>query len=116
MSEWAPRSAAGRLLEQTRSRNREREIIMKATVIAGASMALAALALATSASADDRPATAAERGEIEAVLKANGFTSWRKIEFDRDDRKFEVDDAVHSNGRVHDVDIRGGRIVKKELD
>ena len=79
----------------------------------------AAIAIATGASvakADDRPATAAERAEIGGILKANGFTSWRKIEFDRDDRKFEVDDAVKANGRVYDVDIRNGRIIKLDRE
>ncbi|MCC7253894.1 PepSY domain-containing protein [Hyphomicrobium sp.] len=78
--------------------------------------AFAAGALATAATADDRPATAAERAEIGGILQAAGFSSWRKIEFDTDDRKFEVDDARHSNGKVYDVDIRGGKIIKKDLE
>lgn len=79
----------------------------------GVSAAVAAAALASPAFAD-RPATAEERATIGGILKSNGFTSWRKIEFD--DGKFEVDDAVHADGRVYDVDIRGGSIVKKELE
>ena len=78
--------------------------------------AISTSAFATAAAADDRPVTPAERAEVGSILKASGFTSWRKIKFDRDDRKFEVDDARHSNGRVYDVDIRGGRIVKRELE
>jgi len=78
--------------------------------------AFAATALATAATADDRPATAAEQAEVGAILNAAGFSSWRKIEFDTDDRKFEVDDARHSDGRVYDVDIRDGRIIKKDLE
>jgi hypothetical protein len=81
-----------------------------------AASAISATALSTATFADDRPATPAERGEIAGILKVNGFTSWRKVEFDRDDRKFEVDDARHANGRVYDVDIRGGRIVKRDLE
>ncbi len=81
----------------------------------GASV-LAASVLATTASADDRPATPAERAHVANILRANGYTSWKKIEFDRDDRKFEVDDARHANGRVYDVDIRGNRIIKRERD
>jgi hypothetical protein len=81
-----------------------------------AAAAISTAVFATAAAADDRPATSAERAEVGSILKASGFTSWRKIEFDRDDRKFEVDDARHSNGRVYDVDIRGGRIVKRELE
>jgi hypothetical protein len=76
-----------------------------------AAAVLASATLATTASADDRPATPAERAEIGSILKANGFTSWRKIEYDRDDRKFEVDDAVSAKG-VFDVDIRNGKIIK----
>lgn len=82
----------------------------------GLCAAVAGTTIATAAIADDRPATAAERAEIGSVLRANGYTSWKKIEFDRDDRKFEVDDARHANGRVYDVDIRGGSIIKRERD
>jgi hypothetical protein len=83
---------------------------MKKLMIAAAAV-LASATLATTASADDRPATPEERAEIGSILKANGFTSWRKIEYDHDDRKFEVDDAVSAKG-VFDVDIRNGKIIK----
>jgi hypothetical protein len=79
-------------------------------------LAISAAALSTAATADDRPATPAEEAEISAILKDAGFTSWRKIEFDTDDRKFEVDDARHTDGRVYDVDIRDGQIIKRELE
>lgn len=78
--------------------------------------AFAASALATAATADDRPATAAEKAEIGSILQAAGFSSWKKIEFDTDDKKFEVDDARHSDGRVYDVDVRDGRIIDKDLE
>lgn len=71
-------------------------------------------ALAPAALADGRWPTPSERAKITGVLKANGFTSWGEIE--RDDGKWEVDDAVHSSGRVYDIDIRGGRIVKWDRD
>ncbi|MBL8844488.1 MAG: PepSY domain-containing protein [Hyphomicrobium zavarzinii] len=87
---------------------------MQKLMLALAVPALATAALASSASAGDRPPNPAERARVEAVLGANGFVSWRKIE--RDDGKWEVDDARHANGRVYDVDIRGGRIVKRELE
>lgn len=89
--------------------------MQKIMLLLGAS-AVSLVALAGAAAAGDRPATAAERADIAATLKANGFASWRKVEFDRDDRKYEVDDARHANGRVYDVDIRGGRIVKRDLE
>lgn len=78
--------------------------------------AVAAVSFAGLAAADDRPATSAERANVGAILTAAGYASWGKIEYDRDDRKFEVDNARHANGRVYDVDIRGGRIIKRELD
>jgi|APFEC2959095171_1045051.scaffolds.fasta_scaffold29285_1 polyisoprenoid-binding protein YceI len=89
---------------------------MKTTVLTLALAAFAAAPLATTASADDRPATAAEQAEIGAILNAAGFSSWKKIEFDTDDNKFEIDDARHSDGRVYDVDIRDGKIIKKDLE
>lgn len=89
---------------------------MKKSTMTLALAALAAGTLTTAATADDRPATAAEQAEIGAILNAAGFTSWRKIEFDTDDNKFEVDDARHSDGRVYDVDIRDGKIIKKDLE
>ena len=84
---------------------------MKKLMIAAAA-ALASATLATTAFADDRPATPEERAEIGSILKANGYTSWQKIEYDRDDRKFEVDNAVSAKGGVFDVDIRNGKIIK----
>lgn len=48
------------------------------------------------------------------VLRANGFVSWRKIE--RDDGKWEVEDARHASGRVYDLDIKNGRIIKWDRD
>ncbi|WP_295557602.1 PepSY domain-containing protein [uncultured Hyphomicrobium sp.] len=85
-------------------------------IMIGLAVAFTAAAITTSASADDRPATPAERAEIGSILRANGYTSWRRIEFDRDDRKFEVDDARHANGGVYDIDIRGGNIIKRERE
>jgi hypothetical protein len=78
--------------------------------------AAAAASFAGFAAADDRPATPAERAEIGAILNAAGYGSWKKIDYDRDDRKFEVDNARHADGRVYDVDIRDGRIIKRDLD
>jgi hypothetical protein len=75
--------------------------------------AMAAAAFATAASADRKP-TPGERAHVSGILSANGFTAWKKIELD--DGKWEVDDARHANGRVYDVDIRGGVIVKKDLE
>lgn len=86
---------------------------MQKLIVTIATAALAST-LATAAYAGDRAPTSRERASVSSVLRANGFTSWRMIE--RDDGKWEVDDARHVNGRVYDVDIRNGRIVKRERD
>ena len=88
---------------------------MKNAVLAlGLSAMLATAPLATVARADDRPPTPAELSELTQILNDAGFKSWRKIELD--DGKWEVDDAVHEDGRVFDVDIRGGKIIKMDLE
>jgi hypothetical protein len=76
-------------------------------VVAASAFPLAALA--------DRAPTGEERARIAETLRANGFTSWRKIELD--DGKWEVDDARHSNGQLYDVDLsRSYNIIKRELE
>jgi hypothetical protein len=82
--------------------------------------ALVALALGFAigapARADDRPPTVEERAAIEAALRSNGFSSWEEIELD--DGKWEIDDAVHADGRKYDVDLAPGTyaLLKKEID
>lgn len=88
---------------------------MKAAALTlGLATMIATAPMASLAVADDRPPTAAERSQLTAILNEAGFKSWRKIE--RDDGKWEVEDAVHEDGRVFDVDIRGGKIVKMDLE
>lgn len=88
---------------------------MKNALLAlGLSALLATAPLATVAFANDRPPTPAELSELTKILNDAGFTSWRKIELD--DGKWEVDDAVHQDGRVFDVDIRDGKIIKMDLE
>jgi hypothetical protein len=86
---------------------------MKKTSIAVAVALLAPIPLASTAFAD-RPPTASERQKLTKILRSNGFVSWKKIE--RDDGKWEVDDAVTRTGKVYDIDIRGGRIVSWDRD
>lgn len=64
----------------------------------------------------DRAPNAEERAAIEAALQAEGFTAWKSIELD--DGKWEVDDAMHSDGKEYDVDLAPTTyaILKKELD
>lgn len=72
-----------------------------------ARLVLAALLLAplaTPALADHRAPTPEERGRIEAVLAQEGFTSWGEIELD-DGKVWEVDDAIHSDGREYDLEL-----------
>ena len=86
----------------------------KVTLTLGMAALIASASIATLAVAGDRPPTAAEASDLAKILNDAGFKSWRKIELD--DGKWEVDDAVHQDGRVYDVDIRGGKIVKKDLE
>jgi len=81
-----------------------------------ATVVLGGLAFAAPALADDRGPTADERGSVESALRAGGFTSWGRIELD-DGRKWEVDDAIHSDGREYDVDLDlGFKIIKRDPD
>jgi hypothetical protein len=66
---------------------------------------VSALLVGPVAAADDRPPTAAERTKIEEALKVEGFTSWKDVEFD--DNRWEIDDAVHTDGKVYDVYLSG---------
>lgn len=86
---------------------------MKKTSIAVALALLATTPMASTAFADRGP-TAGERKHIAKVLRAHGFVSWGEIE--RDDGKWEVDNAVTRTGKVYDVDVRGSRIVDWERD
>ena len=67
---------------------------------------LAVLAVAfamTGAALADRAPTPDELTKIEAVLKAEGFTKWKKIEVEDDE--IEVDDAIDASGKQFDLDL-----------
>lgn len=70
----------------------------------------------------DRAPTAQERAEIEAVLRAAGYTSWEEIEFDDDDdddddQVWEVDDAIGADGHEYDLKLdRSYNVIKRERD
>lgn len=66
--------------------------------------------------ADDRPPTLEERGRIESALKEAGFVGWDGIEFD--DGVWEVDDAIHSDGRECDLHLAPGtfEIIDRDPD
>jgi Peptidase propeptide and YPEB domain len=66
--------------------------------------------------AADRPPDAAERQAIEAALKTQGFTQWGDVELDG--KNWEIDDALHSDGKEYDVELQEGSlsVIKKEVD
>lgn len=74
---------------------------------------LLSFAVAPAANADRYP-TKSERSSIVGVLKANGYVRWSEIELD--DGRWEVDDAIHRNGKRYDLKIKRGRIVHRERD
>ena len=74
------------------------------TRTAAISAAILFTALTAPAFADDRAPTIEERAQIEAALTAEGFTSWGEIELD-DDKVWDVDDAIHSDGKEYDLEL-----------
>ncbi|MGQ0674393.1 MAG: PepSY domain-containing protein [Hyphomicrobium sp.] len=83
---------------------------------AAAALMFAATALPTVATAGDRLASAEEAAAVGGALQAAGFQRWTKIELD--DGKWEVDDAVHADGKIYDVDLSVAdlRILKRDLE
>lgn len=77
--------------------------------------ALFSLAGVTTALAD-RPPTPEERTEIEAMLRAEGYTGWDEIELDDDDT-WDIDDAVHADGMKYDLELdRNLVVIERERD
>lgn len=60
------------------------------------------VALTGSAFAERAP-TPEELTKIEAVLKQEGFTKWKKIEVEDDE--VEVDDAIDASGKQFDLNL-----------
>ena len=80
-------------------------------------LAALALGLALTGSAHaDRAPTPEEQTKIEAVLKQEGFTKWKKIEVEDDE--IEVDDAIDANGKQFDLELdpKTFAIVKREAE
>ncbi|WP_156394134.1 PepSY domain-containing protein [Methylobacterium sp. Leaf94] len=80
---------------------------------------LAALALGltfTGSAFADRKPTPEEQTKIEAVLKQEGFTKWKKIEVEDDE--IEVDDAIDANGKQFDLELdpKTFAIVKRKAE
>ncbi|KQP51883.1 hypothetical protein ASG40_05125 [Methylobacterium sp. Leaf399] len=57
----------------------------------------------TGAAFADREPTPEELTKIEAVLKKEGFTKWKKIEVEDDE--IEIDDAIDANGKQFDIEL-----------
>ena len=80
-------------------------------------LALGAASLAPlSATAGDRPITPEEMRQIEQTLRREGYTRWGEVEFEHG--RFEVDDAVHTDGRRYDLKLSAADFVitEKKLD
>ncbi|KQP88565.1 hypothetical protein ASF57_09560 [Methylobacterium sp. Leaf117] len=80
---------------------------------------LAAIALGltfTGSAFADRMPTPDEQTKIEAVLKQEGFTKWKKIEVEDDE--IEVDDAIDANGKQFDLELdpKTFAIVKRKAE
>lgn len=80
-------------------------------------LALGATSLAPlPALAGDRPVTAEEMRQIEQTLRREGYARWGEVEFEHG--RFEVDDAVHSDGRTYDLKLSAAdfTVTEKKLD
>lgn len=80
---------------------------------------LAALALAlamTGTALADRAPTPDELTKIEAVLKKEGFTKWKRIEVEDDE--VEVDNAIDAAGKQFDLELdpKTFAITKREAE
>jgi|EndMetStandDraft_8_1072994.scaffolds.fasta_scaffold213713_1 peptidase YpeB-like protein len=83
--------------------------------IMGVPAVLALVLVATGARAD-RPVTDAERVKLDEAVRAQSC-SGGKMEFDDDDRQFEVDDAVCTDGRKYDLKFDAEfKLLRKNLD
>lgn len=78
--------------------------------------ATAALALLAAPAFADRPPTLEEREVIQSALIAEGFISWKGIEWD-DDGYWEVDDALTAEGHEYDLKLDAElQIIERERD
>jgi hypothetical protein len=80
------------------------EVLLKLVPFA-LSLALALPAFAGAAFADDRKPTPDERAQIEQTLRNAGYVSWDDIEFDKDDDRWEVDNAKAVDGTKYDIKL-----------
>jgi len=65
-------------------------------------MSIGILAISILPALADRPVTDGERAKLIAAMRAEGCTGG-KLEFDEDEQKFEVSDAVCADGEKYDL-------------
>jgi hypothetical protein len=65
-------------------------------------ISVALLAIVTMPAKADRPVTDAERAKLIVAVVAQGCTGG-KMEWDEDDRGFEVEDAMCNDGRKYEL-------------
>lgn len=75
-------------------------------------MSAAALTLIAIPAKADRPVTDAERAKLTSAITAQGCTGG-KMEWDDDDREFEIDDAI-CDGRKHDLTFNADFTLKSK--
>jgi len=76
----------------------------------------AAWFLLTAPALADRPPTLEEREAIQSSLIAEGFISWKEIEWDNDGC-WEVDDALTTEGQEYDLKLDAAfQIFHRERD
>lgn len=79
-------------------------------------LAAAFLTVAVMPARADRPVTEAERARLVSAVAAQGCTGG-KMEWDEDDREFEVDDVRCEDGREYDLKFHADYTLKsKKLD
>jgi hypothetical protein len=74
----------------------------------------AALLLPISAGAEEREPTTQERTAIEQVLRAQGYSSWDRVE--REGDVWEIGEAVYSDGRSYEVKLNPSDLSQIERD
>lgn len=68
-------------------------------------LACATLAAHPAAADTERPTTPEEARQIDQSLRREGFVRWGEVTFEHG--RFEVDDAVHTDGQTYDVKLSG---------
>ena len=80
-----------------------------------ATMAAAFAAVPLTAALADRAPSLEERQIISDVLRSEGYTGWKEIEWD--DNRWEVDDAIGPDGKRYDVELDSDfNILNSKLD